>query len=349
MDVVAVATVTMYLMAPLVALIGLAVLYLYRHRKLLKEEYSYVYYGLMGLITGVVPVFLVTPVTVSLYRYWRVLWALLIVLVGLAVLCLSRYRAPIKKEYPYVYDGLLGLITGVIILVVMTPVVFTLFTISPPGPGGGDFPSAELNITDDTGVVQIEIVDTGDYDSIGLVDPDGMRSTMGNFEPGTTITLRSNDEVINYLNSPENNITVLTMSGTKTVGSVSELPSEYQKAPDGLINPETDIGNYSNASVATVACLYDSADTSEFGKKRVPANVSVPCNTPVLAQNDSVTPGGSVEPIRPSVVDTLTSPITYRQDDYSVIGTVDSSENVIQSFEITDEVLREQDEGNETN
>jgi len=250
-----------------------------------------------------------------------------------------------KEEYLLIYYGLVVvIIAGVAVLVA---VVLHGFIWNIETRGIHDY-GAELNVTDDTGVVQITIVDSGDFDSIGLIDPDGTRSTMGDFEPGTTITLRSNDEIISYLNSPENNITVLTASGIKTVENVGELPSEYQNVPDGLVN-WADTDNYANASVATVACIYNSPAASEFGERRVPANVSVPCSTPVLAQDDSVTPSTSTESTSGhGAGKTNASPITYRDGEYTVFGTVDGDENIIQSFEITDEVLREQDKTNES-
>jgi len=265
--------------------------------------------------------------------------ALSVALIGLTVLYLYRYGEPLKEEYLLIYYGLVVvIIAGVAVLVA---VVLHGFIWNIETRGIHDY-GAELNVTDDTGVVQITIVDSGDFDSIGLIDPDGTRSTMGDFEPGTTITLRSNNEIISYLNSPENNITVLTASGIKTVENVGELPSEYQNAPDGLVN-WADTDDYANASVATVACLYNSPAAFEFGERRVPANVSVPCNTPVLAQNDSVTVDTSVEHTSGlNAGKTLTSPITLRDGEYSVFGTVDGEEWVVQTFLIEDEVLQEQ-------
>jgi len=106
--------------------------------------------------------------------------------------------------------------------------------------------------------------------------------------------------------------------------------------------------------VATAACLVRHGGV-KIGGRQVPGNVTLPCNTPVLAQNDSVTVGTSVKPTSgPNAGKTLTSPVTLRKGEYKVIGTfryrrhpirsVDGYENVIQSFEITDEVLPEQNE-----
>jgi len=330
-EVVPVAPVIMYLMAPLWVLIGVAVLYLYRHSESLKEEYSYVYYGLIGLVIGVVPVSLVTVTgTVTDIRFLLALW---VAFIGLAVLYMYRYGGGLRDEYPYVYYGLVAVI-GCAALLLYALFIFTVMLLSVSESGEG---LAGVAIDQNPGVVEITMVDNGNLDSWGLVGPDGTRSTMAPFEVGTTIRLRSNEKVISYLNSPENNITVLTTSGTKTVENVGELPSEYQKAPDGLIDPDADIGNYDNASVATAACLV-THDGVKVGEKSVPANVTLPCSTPVLAQEDSVTPGTSVESTSGSSAGkTLTSPITYsEEDEYSVVGTEDGSEKVVSSFTIED-------------
>lgn len=268
--------------------------------------------------------------------------AISVVLGGFAAL--YRYREALRGKPAYVYIGL-------VTVILFIGALFAGFAFIKMSNDRADIDSyhAGVSINQNPGVVEITIIDASNLNSMGIVGPDRTRSTMADFEPGTVFRLRSNEKVISYLNSPENNITVLTTSGTKTVESVSELPSEYQRAPHGFINPDADIGNYANASVATVACLYDSATEFELGGRRVPAEASVPCNTPVLAQDDSVTVGTSVKPTSgPNAGKTLTSPITLRNGEYSFVGTIEGSENVIQTFTIADEVLREQDESNES-
>jgi hypothetical protein len=147
------------------------------------------------------------------------------------------------------------------------------------------------------------------------------------------------------------------------VESVDELPFEYQEAPAGFVDPDAYIDNYDNASVATVACLYESANDFELGGRRIPAGVSmpeygadsvriptgvsIPCNTPILAQkiDDDATLGTHVKPISgPNEGKTLVSPVTVKKGEYRLIGTIDGQETVIQSFKVTDA----QNEKNET-
>jgi len=125
-EVVPIAPVIMYLMAPLWVLIGVAVLYLYRYRKPLKEDYSYVYYGLIGLVI-VVPVALVTVTgTVTDIRFLLALW---VALIGLAVLYMYRYGGSLRDEYPYVYYGLVAVI-GCAALLLYALFVFTAMPLS---------------------------------------------------------------------------------------------------------------------------------------------------------------------------------------------------------------------------
>jgi len=212
--------------------------------------------------------------------------------------------------------------------------------------GPGFAYGVSIDQSPENGVVWITMVDTGNIDVWGVTGPDGTKSTRGDFGAGTTITLRSNERVISYLNDPESNITLLTTSGTKTVENVSELPTEYQKAPDGLINADT--SGYDNASVATVACLFDDHRGIKMGGRQIPANVSIPCNTPVLAQNDSVAVGTSVKPTSgPNAGKTLTSPITLKSGgEYNAIGAIDDEEV---SITFTVQELRERDESNGDN
>ena len=256
---------------------------------------------------------------------------ILIVIAGLALV--YRYRELLKRRPAY------AVLTGVALLSVAGFIVFI-------DSGTTSHEYAGVNIDQNPGVVEITMVnfDSGsNLDSVGVVGPNGTRSTtMRSFGDRTTITLRSNEGVISYLNDPGNNITVLTTAGMKTVENVAELPFEYRKAPAGFVDPDADIGNYDNASVATVACLYNSTASFELGGRRVPANVSIPCNTPVLAQNDSVMVGTSMKPSSGTNADkVLTSPITLRSGEYHLIGTVDGNENVVQSFEVTEEIAQE--------
>jgi len=259
---------------------------------------------------------------------------ILVMIAGLALV--YRYRERLNGQPLYVHI----LVVAILLVAALT----TGFVIM-----GNDRAHvnsmAGVTVDQNPGIAQITIIDPGNIDSLGLVGPGGTESTTGSdrdfFRGGLIVTLRSNDEVIGYLNDPGNNITVLTESGTKTVKNVGELPSEYQMAPDGLINPDADIGNYANASVATVACLFDHGGVG-FGGRRIPANVSIPCNTPVLGQNDSVKVGTSVKPTSgQNAGKTLTSPITLRNGEYTLVGTtVDGEEHVVQSFVVDDEVAK---------
>lgn len=346
-----------YLIAILVGLVGFVVLS--RYREPLEQEHPYVYYG---LISGVVllPVVSIAFITVNFFMMRPVtLWtgllvfatvlnyivvgsiwgALFVALIWFITLYLYWYRETLKEEDSHVYYGLTVLIGCVVLLLILG------FVLPEPEPQRGpppDAPRAGLEVSDSTGMVQITVINNGTVDSVGLVGPDETESTMMGVDVGTRFTLRSNESVISYLNDPKNNITVLTTSGTNNVESVGELPSEYQKAPDGLIDPDVNIGSYTNASVATVACLYNSTDSFELGGRHVPAKASVPCNTPVLAQNDSVTPSTSVEPTSgPNDGKTLTPPVTLRSGEYRIIGTVDGEQAVLRRIRVSGEVAQE--------
>jgi len=327
-----------------VAVLGLILVY--RYRKRLKRQPQYTILGsvILGAVVSYVllaaqfyPVESVSGCSTDYCIFEGGLCTLVsitaisVTLVGFSLLYMFRGR--LKQKFPYVSYGLIGfiLLVGVAAVLISTYPVMSC---------GGPTAGAGVSIDQNPGAAAyITMVRPFNLDSWGLVGPDGTRSTMALFKAGTKITLRSNDEVISYLNAPENNITVLTMSGTKTVENVGELPSKYQKAPDGLIDPDADIGNYANASVATVACLVDHPGV-KIGERQVPANVTLPCNTPVLAQNDSVTVGTSVKPTSGiNAGKTLVSPITYRaprsyreEVEYTVIGTVDGTEGVIMDF-----------------
>jgi hypothetical protein len=124
------------------------------------------------------------------------------------------------------------------------------------------------------------------------------------------------------------------------VNSVSELPSEYQTAPEGFVDPDADIGNYANASVATVACLYRSYPF-ELDARKIPAGVSIPCSTPILAQNDIEDKylGTYVKPSSgPNKGKTLTSPIILKEGEYQIVGVARSNgqKGVRKSFRVTD-------------
>jgi hypothetical protein len=324
-----------------VAMLGLVLVY--RHREQLKERSQYIYYGSM---VGIVILFAVVSYILLPARFYPVesvsgcstnlcvfvgglctlvsITAISGTLVGFSLLYM--FRGILKEKFPYVFYGSIGFI----FLVGVAAVLISMYPVTEcPTIGPG---SVGVTIDQNAGdAAKITMVDPGNLDSWGLVGPDGTRSTMADFGAGARFTLRSNDEVIRYLNSPENNITVFTTSGTKAVENVGELPSEYQRAPEGLIDPDADIGNYANASVATVACLITHHYDAKVGERQVPANVTLPCNTPVLAQNDSVNVGTSVKPTSgPNAGKTLVSPIIYREDEeYSVIGTVDGEERVL--------------------
>lgn len=255
-----------------------------------------------------------------------------VILLGFALL--DRYR----EMSSHIYYGL-------IYIMLLAGVVAVLISIAPVWKCTTSTSGTSVDM--DPGVVQVKLHIVGNLDSMELVGPNGTRSIrVGDIRPKSSFTLRSNEEVISYLNSPENNITVPTISSSKTVESVGELPSEYQKAPDGFIDPEADIGNYDNASVATVACLFKQDTEYEIGDRHVPADVSIPCNTPILAQNvtedNNVTLGTSVKPgSGPNRGMVLTSPITLREGEYQLIGIIKGQRTVVQGVEVTNRTLRE--------
>ena len=270
--------------------------------------------------------------------------AISVAIVGFALL--YRYRGRLKEKSPYAFYGLIVvvLLVGVVAVSIATTTV-TQCT---------DSNRAGISVSQEAGMVDITVVSLGSLDSVRVVGPNGTRSTMVKrvseasvpLRSGTRITLRSNEEVLNYLD--ENDITVPTTSGTKTVESVNDLPSEYQKAPDGLIDPDADIGNYDNASVATVACLYTAFPSFELGERKIPSETSIPCNTPILAQDDIEEDylGTHVKPIlEPNKA--LTSPIILRDGEHQLIGTVDGQEEVVQAVEVPDEQDEENDDTRE--
>ena len=279
---------------------------------------------------------------------------IIVTVVGVALL--YRYRGRLNENSPYAFYGLIG----IVLLVGGTAAVsvsITPTTDCPPPAHPG------ISVHQDSGTVDITVVYVGNrVDSMEIIDPNGTRSTetrttTPNLVPektiplqsGTRITLRSNEEVINFLNDPENNIAVPTASGTKTVESVGELPSEYQRAPDGFIDPEADIGNYDNASVATVACLY-TVPSFELGERSIPAGTSIPCSTPMLAQNDIEDDylGTHMKPSSGSNgKKTLTSPVTLKKGEYQLIGTIRGHETVVKSFKVTGEQMNKNETATE--
>jgi len=265
-----------------------------------------------------------------------IILTLSVMLVGFALL--YRYRERLKGRPAYVY---IGLVTVILLVGVSGPAF----------PGGFECTAGNtvgVDIDEKPGMVKSTIVSVGNLDGAKIVGPEGKRSTETrtlslngtqetiSLQSGTRITLRSNEEVISYLNNT--NITVPTSSGTKVVENVSELPAEYQKAPDGFVEPDADIRGYDNASVATIACLY-TVPEFEIGGRRTPTGASIPCSTPILAQNDIEEDylGTHVEPSSgPNKGKTLVSPVTYRNGEFQLVGTMDGHEIVIQSVRVTD-------------
>lgn len=230
-----------------------------------------------------------------------------------------------------------GVLLAGIIVILFGAVIVGVFTTTSPTIYDSELPTTGFDTTQNRGEVYITINNVARLDAVELVGLGGTRSmTMrGNsIHSGIKFELRSNEEVINYLNSA--NITVPTSSGTKTVENVSDLPSEYQKTPDGFVNPDADIGNYDNASVATVACLYIHGGFETSGK-HIPANVSIPCNTPVLTQTDSFQLGTSTERNGNKV----TTPIILKEGEYRLIGTNRESdeETVILSVHVDEDIV----------
>jgi hypothetical protein len=261
--------------------------------------------------------------------------AISVALVGFALL--YRYRGSLKEKSPYAFYGL-------VVIVLLVGIVAVSISASPVTDECSDT-STGVSISQSTGELSITILPNDFLDSVKLVGPNGTRSTaMDSLSYGDRFTLRSNEEVINFLNNPKNNITVPTISGTKTVESVDELPFEYQEAPAGFVDPDAYIDNYDNASVATVACLHTSVEGFELGGEHIPAGSPIPCSTPFLAQkiDDRWTLGTYTKPTSgPNKDETLVSPVTLKKGEYQIIGTIDGQETVIQSLEVTDRTLRE--------
>jgi len=261
--------------------------------------------------------------------------AISVVLVGSVLLYLYWGKDP------HMYYGMyiMLIVIGVLILSVSTPTTEC-----------GSSPFSGVTVDQSSGMVEITVVDVGNLDSAliagadGLTGHNGTRSTvMRSISPGDRFTLRSNDEVISYLNNPENNITVPTIAGTETVENVGELPFEYREAPAAFVNPEANISNYDNASVATVACLYESADDFELGGRQIPAGSPIPCSTPFLAQRieDEATLSTHVKPSSgPDEGKTLVSPVTLNEGEYQLVGIIEGQRTLVQSVKVTGEVLQ---------
>jgi hypothetical protein len=195
----------------------------------------------------------------------------------------------------------------------------------------------DIEVDQEPGMVDITVVNVGNLDSMGIIGSNGTKSTQIEISEGDRFTLRSNEEVINHLKNC--GITVLTSSGTKTVENAGELPSEYREAPAGFVNPEANISNYDNASIATVACLYESANEFELGGRHIPAGVSIPCNTPILAQeiDDKEVLGTHMKPTSgPNKNETLVSPVTLKEGEYHLIGIIEGQKKLVQSVRVTD-------------
>jgi len=149
-------------------------------------------------MTGtVVPVHLncrYVPYLFSEYGPSSLIIVVVVSVVLLGFVALYRYRSRLKGRSQYMYYG------SIVILLLTGSVIF-FPTTECTGGGGG---SAGVSINQNPGVVEITIIDARNLNSMGIVGPDRTRSTMADFEAGTTITLRSNERVISYLNDPEN-------------------------------------------------------------------------------------------------------------------------------------------------
>jgi hypothetical protein len=181
----------------------------------------------------------------------------------------------------------------------------------------------------ETGEVGITLVDTADLESIQLVGPDGTQSTVmsGGIQPGTKITVRGNSTVYSYLEN--NSVTVPAEGGGYTI---IKAPEEVTSTQLSLQRADLSGTDYT-LRTAYLACLYEPHEGFELGGEPVPANVSVPCHSPVLAQADSVQPGTSTG----QDSDTITTPILLKEGEYRLLGTIGDEEGVVQTVGVDEE------------
>jgi len=190
-----------------------------------------------------------------------------------------------------------------------------------------DPPPTGVTTSQSPGEIEISTVDPGNIDSLQLVGPDGTRSAVlsSGFQPGARVTIRSNATVHSYLEGNEVKIPA-DVGGFMTVATPKDVTTTQLSLQEANLS-DTDY----TPRTAYLSCLYE-PEGLELNGESVPSNVSIPCHTPVLAQNNGVQPGTSVE----QDGNTVTMPVLLKGGEYYLIGTVNGNENVVQSIE-TDE------------
>jgi hypothetical protein len=196
-------------------------------------------------------------------------------------------------------------------------------------------PTKGVTTTQSPGEIRITITDPGNLDSLQLVGPNGTRSIVlsSGFQPGAKITVRSNATVYSYLENDSVKIPA-DGGGFMTVAMPNDVTTTQLSLQEANLT-DTDY----TPRAAYLACLYEPEGLVLDGES-VPSNASVPCHSPVLTQNSSFQPGTTIE----QDGDTVTTPILLKEDEHYLVGTVDGSENVVQSVETDEETFGKQAE-----
>jgi hypothetical protein len=218
---------------------------------------------------------------------------------------------------------------GVLLIVVAVCAVLIVAALMLVGEEVTDGHSYGITTSWGSGEAGMTVVEPGNLDSMQLIAPSGTQSTVMSrgIQSGMRITVRSNSTVYSYL---ENNSVKIPAEegGFTTIEEPDDLTSTNLLLQRGNLS-DTD---YTRRS-AYLACLYENGGFSIDGQN-IPSNVSVPCHTPVLAQNDSVQPGTSTE----IAGDIITTPILLEEGEYRLFGTIGDEEGIIQSMEVSEEV-----------
>jgi hypothetical protein len=217
---------------------------------------------------------------------------------------------------------------GILLVAVVVLAVLISFVLGPSGAPPPN-PEATTNTSQSPGEVRITVVNPDNVDSLILVGPDGIRSTVlsSGFQKGAEITLRSNATVHSYL---EDNSVKIPANG----GGFITIETPRDITTTQLSLQEADLSDTDYAPrTAYLACLYETSGGFELDGKSIPSNVSIPCHSPVLAQAERVQNGTSIR----RNGDTVTTPIILKEGEYYLVGSLDGQEDVVESFEVSEE------------
>jgi hypothetical protein len=145
-------------------------------------------------------------------------------------------------------------------------------------------------------------------------------------EAGAKLTVRSNATVYTFVDN--NNVSILD-AGTESPVYLNSPNEINTKAPTNLVLQDVDAAGPAASEyteeAAYLACLYNHGGF-EVGGTQIPASLSIPCHSPVLAQDDTVSAGTTTSP-------GVTVPILLEEGTYRLLGRLNGNEAVIQNIE----------------